>query len=496
MKNRLIKKLWTFVKPVKQKSSFLRYITSGSFLKMSDLRNNSDIATIRAKIETMRALAEDSQIATALSYYATDSTTTNTAGQIIWATSENDEIAQIINALFAKWNINAYARDHILELATIGNLYIPTTGMYHALSKDNIKYGVSLDNNTIVDDNFDIVPAYKVPPEDVIHIWYQGEPKGYIYQPDESIQDYITYPESAIIHFSLGGLLGNYTIDTTDSDGMEQTFDIQFAEPLLGNAVTPTTVLSLLEDANLLASLIRVVKFINVDCSNAEEEEIQDTLQQVKDAIEQQLSINTSSGDVQSYLNPQSPNNLIYLPKVNGQEAISITDLNMTEHNEADNYLLDYYQNKKLSVMGIPKEALNFTSSEGLGQAGTVMSQRSALYANILDRLMTAYKSGWKHALNIYFKEHNMSGFIDRFELHMNPIVTTQSTVQFEKRDAALSQATTLLQLMKDAGVTDNKLCENALSEILTEVFPQTGGEVASWDVHLDEADGGGSSEF
>lgn len=33
----------------------------------------------------MRALANDSQVATALSYYATDATIPNSDGQIIWA---------------------------------------------------------------------------------------------------------------------------------------------------------------------------------------------------------------------------------------------------------------------------------------------------------------------------------------------------------------------------------------------------------------------------
>lgn len=497
MKNHLIEKLRSFTKRPNVKPSFLRYVTSGSFLRTADLRNNSSVADIRAKIEAMRSLAQDPQIKTVLSYYATDSTIANTAGQILWATSEIKEIGDIINSLFKKWNLNLYVRDHILELATIGNLYIPTTEMRRVPSSSNIQHGVALDNNTIPDDDFDIIPSYQVPPEDVIHVWERGVPRGYIYQPEEGVQEYITYPETAIIHFSLGGLLGKYTIDALDKEsGDTLTFDVQFADPLLEGAVQPTVTLNLLEDATLLSALVRVVKFINVDCSGAEEEEIQDILQQMKDAIEQQMSLNTSTGEAESYFNPQSPKNLIYLPKVNGQDAVSITDLNMAETTDADNALLEYYQNKKLSVLGVPKEALNFSSSEGLGGAGTVMSQRSALYANILERLMTAYKNGWTQALNYYFKEHNMSGYIDKFELHMSPIVTTQSTVQFEKRDSALGQASTLLSLMREAGISDKKFYNKAFVEILSEVFPQMGSDAANWDIHLQESEGGGMSGF
>ena len=70
----------------------------------------------------MRNLAKDSQISTALSYYATDCTVPNSSNQIIWATSEDKKVAEFINKLFLRWNINEYVRDHILELATIGNL--------------------------------------------------------------------------------------------------------------------------------------------------------------------------------------------------------------------------------------------------------------------------------------------------------------------------------------------------------------------------------------
>lgn len=274
---------------------------------------------------------------------------------------------------------------------------------------------------------------------------------------------------------------------------MEDIYDIKFATPMLSQAVQPTQTLNLLEDALILSSLIRTVKFINVECGNAEEEEVQSILQSIKDAIEQQMSLNTTSGDVQSFVNPQSPNNLIYLPKIKGQDAISVTDLNMADANEQDSKLLDYYQNKKLSVLGIPKEALNFSSNEGLGGAGTVLSQRSALYANALERLKTSYMAGWRDAINTYFRARGLSGLCDQFELHMTEIVTTQSTVTFEKRDAALSQASQVVQLLKDCGVTDAENYKSALTEILSEVLPSTSGEVNGWNVDVTE---GGEDEI
>ena len=124
--------------------SYIRSIVTGSVFRTTDTRGNTSITDIKSKIDTMRGLARDSQIATALSYYATDATTTNTSGQILWATSDNKQLADIINGLFKKWNINSYARDHILELATIGNLYIPTTDMYKESTYSTKQIGIAL----------------------------------------------------------------------------------------------------------------------------------------------------------------------------------------------------------------------------------------------------------------------------------------------------------------------------------------------------------------
>lgn len=484
------------LKPRGTKISWLQNLVAGSLYKVSDATSTSDISNIKSQIDTMRALAKDSQISTALSYYATDSTTTNSNGQIIWATSKDEygDVADIVNELFKRWEVDSYARDHILELATVGNLYIPTSNIFRDNETMPGYKRVALDNDTIPDSEFEIVPSYHIPPENIVHLYLEGVPQGYVINMDDIYStDLELHPESSCIHFSLGGMLGRYTIEVAEGN-LQTVYDIKFAQPLFEQAVQPTQTLSLLEDALLLSSLIRNVKFINVECGNAEEEEIMTTLQMIKDSIEQQLAINTNSGSAESFVNPQSPNNLIYMPRVNGQDPVSVTDLNMSDATQEDSRLLEYYQDKKLSVLGVPKEALNFSSNEGLGGAGTVLSQRSALYANALQRLKTAYKAGWRDAVNKYFIARGMSGFVDKYELHMADIITTQSTITFERRDAAIGQAQSIVQLMKDCGVTDSDKYQSAIEEILVEVLPITSGDVNQWNMHTDEGGDEGAS--
>jgi len=494
--DRLLNRSRTAQKEQFPHSTILRKLVTGSFYRVSSLKGASDVTEMRTQIDTMRALAQDSQIATALSYYATDATTTNSAGQIIWATAIEEsyqEVADIVNTKFKEWDINKYARDHILELATIGNLYLPTTKLYRDEGKLSQRQLVSLDNNTIRDDLYEVVASTKLPPEETLHLIRMGRPEGFILEPDDDSGRTIVYDENAIIHFTLGGLIGDLTFTAKDMNGEEVTYDIQFGKPLMEAATQPTQTLNLIEDALVLSSLSRIVRFINVDCGNAEEEEIQATLQQIKDMIEQQLTIHTGTGDAQSFVNPQSPNNLIYLPKIGGQDAVSITDLNMAEASDADNKLLEYYQDKKLSVLGVPKEAMNFSSAEGLGGAGAVMSQRSALYGNSLQRIETAYKEGWRSAMNKYFIEHGLSGMVDKFELHMNPIITQMSTVASERRDSALGQAGTITDLLTKLGITDDNPYKEALTEILSETLPATGASVNTWNIDVEAGGGEGA---
>ena len=78
----------------------------------------------------------------------------------------------------------------------------------------------------------------------------------------------------------------------------------------------------------------------------------------------------------------------------------------------------------------------------------------------------------------------------------MNPIITTQSTIQFEKRDSALSQATTLVDMLKSLNVSDKESYQQALQEILSEVFPQMGSDAAGWSIDPSAESGGDSGEF
>ena len=95
--------------------------------------------------------------------------------------------------------------------------------------------------------------------------------------------------------------------------------------------------------------------------------------------------------------------------------------------------------------------------------------------------------AGWKDAIDKYFIQRNMSGMVDKYQLKMQPIVTQLSTVVSEKRDAAISQAAQVIEMLKSLGVSDNDQYKNALVEVLNEEFPEITSSIMAWDINTTE---------
>lgn len=85
---------------------------------------------------------------------------------------------------------------------------------------------------------------------------------------------------------------------------------------------------------------------------------------------------------------------------------------------------------------------------------------------------------------------------IDKFQLHMEPIITEQSTITFEKRDAAIGQAQAIIDLMTTLGIDNAKTYKDVLVEILTEALPMTGSKIRDWHIHPTAQEGDDVSEF
>ena len=92
----------------------------------------------------------------------------------------------------------------------------------------------------------------------------------------------------------------------------------------------------------------------------------------------------------------------------------------------------------------------------------------------------------------MYFEQRNLYKYIDAFDLHMNPILTELSTIQFEKRDSAINQASSIIELLKSVNVDDSESVKSAIMEILTDALPRTSSSVADWDIDLSNNEDGG----
>ena len=83
---------------------------------------------------------------------------------------------------------------------------------------------------------------------------------------------------------------------------------------------------------------------------------------------------------------------------------------------------------------------------------------------------------------------------VEGYVLNMQPIITALSTIISEKRDSAVNQASSLVQLLSDIKVSGNEPYLKALQEALKEEFPDLGSNIMSYNIHVadENNDGGG----
>jgi len=102
-------------------------IDSGTLADLSQLSTFRNIATDRESLyQVYDEMRNDSVIASALEMYADDATQYNRDGSVIWADSQDPNIAAFANRLIDVLDINKNAWSHIYSLVTYGDVYLET----------------------------------------------------------------------------------------------------------------------------------------------------------------------------------------------------------------------------------------------------------------------------------------------------------------------------------------------------------------------------------
>lgn len=478
---------------------------SGSLIDTEAITKFRTLSSDRQeKYAEFEALLSDATIAAAIEMYADDATQYNhRTGKIIWAESDDVEIQKAANRLIDVLRLNEKAWKHIYALCTYGDVYLR---LY--------RQGDMSDYTELVTGSRQGQTAIRVKPEDDTrkieeYIEYVDDPatmydlqvrdktSGFIRMINTvnetntfstittktlDLSDVNIYDRTSFVHICLEGNIERHPelIALTDSNtGQTNVYKIKTGKSVLADAYEAAQTVKLLEDSMMLSRITKsaLVRILQIEVGNMPKPEVESLLRRVKNMIEQKMALNKENGVIASYNSPGPIENIVYVPTKEGKGAITSNNLG-GDVNIKDIVDVDYFNNKKLSALKIPKQFLNYDSPEGLGN-GTSLTKLSSRYAHTIMRIQNAYIAGVTNLLNLIFSDKGLK-YINKFTIKMVSPSTLEDTERDEQIQSRLDSAGRILEMLDgkitDEGIRkatewimDNYLNLNDLKDILTE---------------------------
>ena len=187
---------------------------------------------------------------------------------------------------------------------------------------------------------------------------------------------------------------------------------------------------------------------MQVEVGDIPKTDVNNLLHRLKNNLEQKMSTDVNSGATKSFNSPGPLDNIVYMPTKNGKGAITVQNLG-GDVNVKDIVDLDYFNNKKLAALKIPKQFLNFDSPEGIGGNGQSLTKVSSRYAHTIMRIQNAYLQGITNLLNYFFFDKDQD-YIGKFTLKMVSPATVEDTERSEQLSNNIQQIGDILGLVGD----------------------------------------------
>ena len=466
-----------------------RQIKSAESGSLIDLEAISKFRTLSSDRQERYAqfedMLKDATIAAAIEMYADDSTQYDyRTGRVIWAESDDADIAKACNRLIDVLGINEKAWSHIYALCAYGDVYLRLyrkgdqsdyAQMFEVQTNQTTLRVKKEDSSRPIEEYIEYVDD----PATMYDLQERDKTSGFIRMiqtndPDKqnsytslvsktfNVGDVNLYDRKSFVHICLAGNITRNPELIALSDGKSTTvYKVKTGKSILADAYEPAQTVKLLEDSLMLNRVTKsaLVRILQIEVGNMPKSEMEALLRRIKGMIEQKMAYNATSGYVSSYNSPGPVENIIYVPTKEGKGQITTTNLG-GDVNVRDIVDVDYFNNKKLSALKIPKQYLNYDAPEGLGN-GTSLTKLSSRYAHTIMRIQNAYISGITTLLNLYFLDKGLD-YINDFTLKMVSPSTIEDTERDEQITSRLTQARDILDMISektdDAGIFETVL--------------------------------------
>ena len=454
-----------------------------STIDLSGINSLSQQATTRNEMYNIYdTMCEDGQISAVIKTYAEDATQRNTEGNIVWATSNDSNIAYLINYYIDSLNIDKNIYKWAYSLCKYGDLYIR---LYRESEYDDAIFGKK--NRNLTEDVK--IKAFKkndkyahyvemvTNPAEMFELTKFGKTVGFIKSPVDGVivrsqnnidfmnyaykfkrNDITIYPPTEFVHAAIEDNVSRYEESVNiflndsdyDNDNNAYSYTVKRGQSLLSNVYKTWRELQLLEASVLLNRVTKssIVRLINVEVGDMPKENVAKTHMGIKQMIEQKAAINKGSG-MSEYTNPGPIENNVYVPTHDGVGAISTTQIggDVDVKSLAD---LEWYLNKLYGSLQVPK---NFFSQNddaagfNGGQSLTIISSR---YAKTVKHVQNILTQLLKDIFNLILLDKGLDSYINNFEVHIQPPVTQEDIDRMENQSTKVQLSRDIMDMLSD----------------------------------------------
>lgn len=496
------------INPITKKSPEIGVDTTDDFFKDILQANGLLNATAQAEISTLEqstmsrdslyqtydVMAEDATISGALEIYAEDATETNDSGEIVWVESSNLEAQKYVNYLIKTLCINKHIYGWVYSLIKYGDLYVRLFREEPAANKTLNESLVEINqhNDTIKYANYvEMVPN----PSTIFELVKHGQSQGYVetvssaYAPISTSLPYITnhrysfrkkdvniYPATDFVHASLqhsGNRFPEYIELTGRYKKNTDLYQVRSGQSLLYSTYKVWRQLSLLEDSLLLNRLTKssILRLIELQVGDTPEDKIAPTILRLRGMFEQRAALNVGDS-ISNYTNPGPMENTVIIPTRGDRGSINVQQVG-GDVNVKDIADIEYYRNKELSSLRIPKQYLQVTDDSTGFNGGTSLSLASSRAAKTIKNIQATVCQMITDMINIFLVSRGLSGYINQFTIRMQEPITQEALDKRESESNKLDSARNVLDLV-DNYIEDEQTKLKIVAELLSKSITNT----------------------
>lgn len=451
-------------------------VNGGSILDQEAINEFRRLSSNRKeKYEAYENMLSDATIAASVEMYADDATQYDPkTGKVIWAESTDADISKAANRLIDILQLNEKAWRHIYALCTYGDIYLRIYRDGDTSDYEDLVNCISGVIRTKVQDTsrpMEEYVEYVDDPSTIYDLQIKDKTSGFVRIKSNNVTNNCTsfitngininqvdiknvdfYDRRSFVHISLSESISRcpelLSIQNGE-DGTSTVYKIKTGKSILADAYDTGQTVKLLEDSLLLSRLTKsaLIRLLQIEVGDMPKPEVESLLRRVKNMIEQKIALNKNNGEARSYNSPGPMENIIYFPTKNGKGAITLNNLG-GDVNIKDIADIDYFNNKLLSALKIPKQFLNYDSPEGLGN-GTSLTKISSRYAHTVMRVQNAYKYGITTLLNLFFLDKNLD-YINKFTIKMVSPATIEDIERDEQMSTHIGHVRDILDILGD----------------------------------------------